>query len=160
MPQTQKSIEYQLPYPGILPDNPLYSLKAIRDKVVDFLISDPKKKAEFSLLQADKRLNAGVYLFNSAKENDKKVNLAISTISKAENYFFKSIMEIKKAKAQGVNISDLAGKLLTASEKHQEVITSLERRSKGNIRESLVRERKRSEGFEKQAIELLSEKAQ
>lgn len=163
-PQVQNTVEYELPYPGLLPDNPLYFLKVIRDRVVSFLISDPKKKAEFNLLQADKRLNAGLYLFNSAKsgtvqnptkENEKKINLAISTISKAENYFFEAILEINKAKTQGIDITNLAGRLLTSSEKHQEIIISLEKRSKGNIKESLMGERKRTESFEKQVREIL-----
>ncbi|HSW97310.1 MAG TPA: hypothetical protein VLF89_05800, partial [Candidatus Saccharimonadales bacterium] len=36
-----KQIQYDLPYPGLLPDNPLYSLKVLRDKIVEFFISDP-----------------------------------------------------------------------------------------------------------------------
>src|SRR5438309_421306 len=50
------SISYQLPYPGMLPDNPLYFLKVIRDGVWSFLLSNPLKKADFDLLQADKRV--------------------------------------------------------------------------------------------------------
>ena len=138
-----------------MPDNPLYALKVIRDKVVSFLISSPLKKAEFNLLQADKRLNAGVFLFNS-----KKINLAISTISKAENYFYEAIAEIKRANGQGVSTRNLTEKLLDASKKHQEVISSLEKRSKGSTAESLVFQRKRAENFEKQATEFLSKKSQ
>src|SRR3989344_6985739 len=57
---TDQVEEYTLPYPGILPDNLLYPIKVFRDRIVSFLISDPLKKAEFNLLQADKRLQAGV----------------------------------------------------------------------------------------------------
>ncbi|PIZ98613.1 MAG: hypothetical protein COX78_02915, partial [Candidatus Levybacteria bacterium CG_4_10_14_0_2_um_filter_35_8] len=55
---------YELPYPGLLPDHPLYFLKMTRDKIIGFFISDPIKKAEFDILQSDKRLSAGVYLLN------------------------------------------------------------------------------------------------
>ena len=55
-------VEYELPYPGLLPDNPLYYLKAIRDNILKFLIRDPMKKAEFDLLQSDKRLGASYAL--------------------------------------------------------------------------------------------------
>ncbi len=48
----KKFSEYALPYPGILPDNVLYNLKVFRDKVFEFLIIDPVKKADFYLLQA------------------------------------------------------------------------------------------------------------
>ncbi|MBF8250036.1 MAG: LPXTG-motif cell wall anchor protein, partial [Candidatus Levybacteria bacterium] len=65
-PSSNQEVNYELPYPGLLPDSPLYFLRVTRDKLVSFLISDPLKKAEFDLLQADKRLNAGIYLLNSA----------------------------------------------------------------------------------------------
>src|SRR5260370_38981843 len=61
-------MDYQLPYPGILPDNPLYELNALRDRIYGFLISDPLKKSEFDLLQADKRLAVGISLFNKGKK--------------------------------------------------------------------------------------------
>jgi hypothetical protein len=38
---TPTLVDYQLPYPGILHDNLLYKLKALRDKLVEFLIADP-----------------------------------------------------------------------------------------------------------------------
>ncbi len=52
---SKKTIEYALPYPGLLPDSPLYILKAIRDRIIEVLISDTMKKANFELLAADKR---------------------------------------------------------------------------------------------------------
>lgn len=153
--EIKQAINYDLPYPGILPDNPLYVLKAARDKIVSFLISSPLKKAEFNLLAADKRLNAGVYLFNKGKN----ISQAVTTISKGENYFYEAISEIRKANNQGINTRGLTEKLLDASRKHQETISSFEKRSKGNIRESLARENKRVKDFEKQVSELLSQKS-
>jgi hypothetical protein len=51
-----ENVEYYLPYPGLLPDNPLYYLKAIRENIQKFFISDPLRKAQFDLLQANKTL--------------------------------------------------------------------------------------------------------
>src|SRR5258708_61565 len=65
-----KEIQYELPYPGILPDNPLYFLKTFRDTIVLFLISEPWKKADFDLQQADKLVNASIYLSNEKQVND------------------------------------------------------------------------------------------
>src|SRR3989344_1770388 len=81
--EENKSVDYDLPYPGLLPDHPLYFLKMMRDSAIGFLISDPLKKAEFDLLQADKRLNSGLYLLHNDK--DKNAELAQSTISKGED---------------------------------------------------------------------------
>src|SRR5690242_14285884 len=54
--------DYTMPYPGLLPDSPLYSLKVFRDRVISFFISDPLKRSSFDLLQADKRLEGAYYL--------------------------------------------------------------------------------------------------
>ena len=124
-----EKIDYELPYPGLLPDNPLYFLKMVRDRVVSLLISDPRKKAEFDLLQSDKRLNAGVYLFNKKKFKD-----AVSIVSKAENYFEQALQKTKEAKAQGMKTSEMTNKLINSSKKHKEVLKSLEEKSPQNFK--------------------------
>lgn len=58
------SVEYVLPYPGILPTHPLYVLKKLRDSIIEALIADPVKKVEFYILQADKKLNMAIFLFD------------------------------------------------------------------------------------------------
>lgn len=117
-----KSIEYFLPYPGILPDNPLYKLKVLRDKIVLLLISDTLKKSEAELLQADKRLNSAVPLVKKGKE---KYALAEETVSKAENYLDAAISDAEKAKKEKREVADMVAKLNTAARKHQEVINLL-----------------------------------
>lgn len=146
---SQEEVNYELPYPGLLPDNPLYFLRIIRDKTVGFLISDPFKKAEFDLLQADKRLNAGIYLFNSALLNEKKIKLAISTISKAENYFEQALDKIGEAKMQGRNISEMEGKLRNALKKHKQELEFLAKKASPNFAVGFEKEQKRVTDFEK-----------
>lgn len=97
---------YSLPYPGILPDNPLYKLKVIRDFVMGFFISDPVKKSNYNLLMADKRTSASQILFDSGKQK-----LALDTISKAQNYYELAIEQVDLSRKQGefaaVDISKL-----------------------------------------------------
>lgn len=119
-----KLSEYPLPYPGILPDNPLYVLKTTRDKVISFLVSDPIKKAEFNLLQSEKRLGGGLYLF---KKGINKEKLAQETISKGENYFEEAIVSIQQAKKEGRNTTSIVEKLALSSKKQAEVIKELEK---------------------------------
>lgn len=151
---SQEEVSYELPYPGLLPDNPLYFLRIIRDKTVGFLIADPLKKAEFDLLQADKRLNAGLYLLNSIRQNDssekndKKIKLAISTISKAENYFEQALNKMGEAKMQGRNINETEGKLKNALRKHQQELERLIQKVSANLVVSFEKEQKRAAGFE------------
>lgn len=143
-------VDYELPYPGLLPDSPIYFLRIIRDKTVSFLISDPLKKAEFNLLQADKRLNAGIYLFKKGK-----FSLALSTISKAENYFEESLEKARKARGEGMDISDIVRKLTNSARKHQEELSSLEEKSPQSFKESFKTQRKRVEVFEKEVRRLI-----
>ena len=145
-PSSVKTIDYALPYPGLLPDNPLYVLKAVRDRIIEVLISDPIKKANFELLQADKRLNEGVSLFN---KGEKKYALAETTISKGENYFEKGIAQIERAKKQGIITAGTSQRFHLASLKHIEIIKGLINKSRGDIEQRLLLDEKRAEEFEK-----------
>jgi hypothetical protein len=136
-------VNYELPYPGLLPDSPLYFLRIIRDWSVGFLISDPVKKSEFDLLQADKRLNAGIYLFNEGK-----VSLAFSTVSKAENYFGEAIAKMREAKTEGRDVSGIKENLMTAVKKHEEELGILAGESDINFKKSFQNELKIVTGFD------------
>lgn len=121
---------YQLPYAGLLPDNPLYFLKAFRDRVVEFLISDPLKKSEFDLLSADKRLSMGIALYDK-----KNYSLSESTISKGENYFEEGIKNMETAKKQGQPIDpSLLVNYDLSTKKHKEVIENLSAKSSGGVK--------------------------
>lgn len=146
-------IEYQLPYPGLLPDSPLYFLKVARDRIVSFLIFDPLKKAEFDLLTADKRLGAGLSLVNKKQEKD---DLAVSTISKGENYFEEAISKIKEAKRQGIETKEFLRKMSLAAKKHLEVLKQLEGKAPPNKKEGFKNLQKRVEDFEKEVNALIS----
>ncbi len=145
------TIDYILPYAGILPDSPFYFMKTFRDKVVSFFVTDPKKQAEFDLLQADKRLVAGRYLFT---ESHPKYSLALDTISKGENYFFFGIENASIAKKQGEDVNGLLDTMLTASLKHKEVLIALEESSPMSYQPIIAGQVKRVEDFTKQVTSL------
>lgn len=142
--------DYQLPYAGILPDSPLYSLKTLRDKIISFLISDSLRKAEFDVLQADKRLQAGVQLVEKGKED-----LAEVTISKGENYFEEAISNIEQAKREGKDIKPLQEIMLRSVKKHMEVIKLLEKKA-GKKKEQFAAISQRLTGFEKKVNLLIN----
>jgi hypothetical protein len=144
--------QYNLPYQGILPDNPLYFLKALRDNALNFLITDPVKKANYDLLMADKRLSAASALLNKGK-----VDLSITTLSKSGNYFYLAIQQAATAKKQGEDANDLLSTLLTASLKHQQVIYKMEQQSTGDARQILQDAQIRVEDMQK-SVELLKAK--
>lgn len=118
----KKTIEYHMAYPGLLPDSPFYFLKMARDRVVSFLISDPLKRAEFDLLQADKRVLGGVHLLNKDRT---KANLALATASKGQQYMKKALTDNVEAKKYGNDTSIFSAKLYLASQKQEEVLTAV-----------------------------------
>lgn len=126
-----EEIDYQLPYPGILPDHPLYALKLLRDRLLNFLIRDPVKRVEFNLLMSDKRLNMGNYL----TEKNNPV-LSEEIVADAEKFFEKAIFEMEKAKGQGREIRpELLEKLNLSAAKHLEVVSRLSDVSPENVKE-------------------------
>lgn len=117
----EEKSEYLLPYPGILPDHPLYFLKQVRDGIMDRLIVDPLRKAEFHILQADKRLNMGKLLVEQGKGT-----LAESTISKGENYIERAAHGLAAFKSTGRSVpASLIDRLTRSMEKHVEVLGDL-----------------------------------
>lgn len=146
----KKQLEYQLAYPGLLPDSPLYFLKTIRDRVVNFLITDPLKRIEFRLLQADKRLSAGRTIFRNGKGQ-----LAESTLAKGENYFEEAIREVKAAKNQGLDTKYMVEKMIASAKKHEEIISDLESKSTGQLAQQFSVLHKRVDGFKEEVSALM-----
>lgn len=109
---------YQLAYPGMLPDHPFYKLKVVRDKLLFALISDPKKKIEFFLLQTDKGIAATEELVKK-----KEIELAKQTALKAENNYTLITYEAKSNKK--VLTKKDHESLQQAALKHQEVLKSI-----------------------------------
>ena len=108
-------VEYNLPYPGVLPDSPLYVLKVALDNVVSFFIRDPKQKAFYLLFLSDKRLAAGEIL---VKNN--KTDLGITTVKISQEYYTKAVDLAVKVK----DLS-LTEKLIVAGVKHNDVMVDL-----------------------------------
>ncbi len=114
-------IVYNVAYPGIvLPDNPLWPLKVLRDRIWLSFTFNPIKKSELYLLLADKRLASAQILYKKGKSE-----LATSVLTKAEKYLEASVDEEKIAKDQGLDTSNLLHKLSLCSLKHREVIDQL-----------------------------------
>lgn len=128
----KKASDYVLPFPGILPDNILYTLKIARDKVFEFLIVDQVKKADFYLLQADKRLTSGEALIAKSK-----FLLGEQTISKAEKYLIQAADMASLAAARGKETGDVIDRLKKASLKHALVIEELRKKGPESILDGL-----------------------
>lgn len=113
-------IKYYLPYPGILPDHPLYTLKMVRDRIWLWLTTDSSKKVEVLLLFSDKRLGAAKALIEG-----NKINLGVSTLEKGEKYLERATLQLEENKQKGKEVKQIAKQLETAAKKHEEVILKL-----------------------------------
>ncbi len=116
-PVVVSKIEYYLPYPGILPDSPIYKVKMVRDRVVLWLTFGEQKKAEKELLYANKRIGAAVALADGGKKE-----LAVSTATKAEKYLESAMARVDKLLAAGVDAKSLKLELEKATVKHKEIL--------------------------------------
>jgi len=149
-PTPVQSNNYTLPYPGILPDNPLYLLKVIRDQIITFFITDPFKKSEFFLLQSDKRIASSWYLL---EKGSKEYDLAYTTLSKSNNYLNQAVQQARNAATSGESTSALVGDLKDAIVKHEMTITQMmtipgvAKNTLANEEQRLVDEEKIVSGF-------------
>ena len=117
----QNKVIYNLPYPGILPDNPLYFVKIIRDRINEFMTRDQYKKAQIYLLYSDKRAAMAMSLAKKGKNK-----LAIDTFSKGEKYFLQIPDLLKQTKEQGSSApSSFIETAKLANAKHKELIDEL-----------------------------------
>lgn len=143
-----EAIEYQLPYPGILPGSPLYSIKMIRDRIMEVLISDPVKKSNFYLLQADKRTASALMLYE--KGDDK---MAETTLTKAQKYLEKSLVKAQEAKNSGKDVGDIFARIKDSSTKQKQEIEIISGKSKEKGK-SLVDDLEKVKNIEKSADQL------
>lgn len=149
---TPTEVNYFLAYPGILPDNPFYFIKAMRDKTVSLLINDNVKRAKFNLLTSDKRMFAGQLLI----EKD-KTELGLVTISKSNNYFHHSIAALQRARLQGTDTREVYIEMSTSIQKHIELMKKYERYFKKEEKDLYRTELKRMQEMEKSVYKELDQ---
>ena len=153
---TPTHINYELPYPGILPDNPFYFLKVIRDGIVKFLINDSLKKAQFSLLSAEKRMFAAKLLVDKGEDK-----LAVTTMGKSNNYLDDAITAIRAEKKENPKTPDVKlflEQFKSATKKHHELADDMKPSIDKKYINIFVREEQRIIFSEKTAENLLRQR--
>lgn len=118
---TKININYEFPYPGrILPDHPLWPVKALRDKLWTILTINSSRRMELLLLFADKRIASSKVLFEREKPE-----LAFSTLTKAEKYLEAAAKAEIEERKKGTDTKNFLTQLANASLKHREVINEI-----------------------------------
>lgn len=152
LPRESEAVQeetYVLPYPGLLPDNPLYPIKAFRDRMVSLLISDPLKKAEFNVLQSDKRMGASLALY---KKGEKE--LAEQTVGKAGNYFEEAIAKASEAKQQGKDITLLLKQFDLAAQTYTSMLEEFHTKADGSVKKLFADDLTRMQELRKRIVAL------
>lgn len=145
-------VEYYLPYPGILPDNPLYKIKALRDRVLLMVTFDEVKKAERELLYADKRIGAAQVLAEGGK-----MGLGISTATKAEKYLESAVNRAVKLSGGGRDVKSLFLTLTKAAAQHREILEVISDKSGGVEKEVLGRTLEQVGSLQEKLVQAMTE---
>ena len=115
------NIDYTLPYPGrVLPDHPLWAVKALRDRLWLLVSVNPSRKAELYLLFADKRLASSKILFEKGKPD-----LAFSALTKAEKYLELARLKDEENRKAGMDTRQFLTRLANSALKHREVLNEI-----------------------------------
>lgn len=119
-PTIPPKVNYYLAYPGILPDQPLYKLKAIRDRVRLMMVKKSPQRVALLLLYADKRIGAGVALIEG-----NQIGLGVTTMQKGGKYYEQAVLLASELTNQGVDIEPIRDSLSKAPLKYIEEIDVL-----------------------------------
>jgi len=129
---TPYQVDYYLPYPGLLPDSPLWPLKALRDRLWPLITLNPTTKAEKFLHLADKRTAAAEVLIQGNQPD-----LGTSVATKAGKYLEKALIQEQKARDQGQNTDTLLENIAKSALKQQEIIHQSQTKVEGEAASAL-----------------------
>lgn len=114
-------IQYRLANPGsVLPDHPLWPVKAARDRIWLYATTSDTRKAELNLLLADKRLFSAKILFEKSD-----IETGYTALTKAEKYLEEAAQLEQENRKHGIDTSEFLIHLANASLKHLEVINDM-----------------------------------
>ena len=114
------TLDYTMPFPGILPDHPLYKIKLFRDKILLSFTRDPIKKVNLQLLMSDKQVIMGGLLWEKGK-----ADLAVDTFTKSEKGLLTVVMSLVELKKTSFPPAGLVDKVELSAKKHEELISNL-----------------------------------
>ena len=120
VPTPASSVD-ELPYPGILPDNPLHQVKLARDKMVLMLTRDPIQKAHMLIKISQKGIASSMMI---AKKG--KTKMAVEVMSNVRAPLDESLSYLAEAKGQGNSPdSEVLNELKATIQKYQNSLVEL-----------------------------------
>lgn len=146
--EVKPTVSYVFPYPGILPDHPLYSFKSARDTILLFFTRQPDKKSELYLLLSDKNMAMAELLWEKGE-----ISLGQKHFITAERYLLQSVKSWNTV-SNPKDYAVYADKLKKSLRKHEEILSSYQSRNRD---ESISRNIENALATNKQAGSLYSE---
>lgn len=135
-PSAAPSIEYALPYPGLLPGHPLYPVKQLRDHILLLFARNPAQKCTLLLFLSDKKLAMAMQLWESQKQE-----LAVQTLKESHEHMLEGSTYLVTLKKENTLPVGLAEKYRTAHKKHEEIhMTLVKTAPSASIRQRLEHE--------------------
>jgi len=123
--QQSETLEYPLPYPGILSNNPLYIFKEFRDYLMRALLSDQAQQIDFDVLQSDKYVAMSL-----AYEKLGEWDLAAKTMQQSLKEMNIAVSETSVVMKNGGTIPGyIMDKLEKSTVKHKELADDLQKAS-------------------------------
>lgn len=117
------TVDYYLPYPGILPDHPIYFMKMMRDRVLLWLTRNKVERTQRLLLYADKRIHAAKVLVEGNQGE-----LGVTTATKAERYLEQAVEQWSQLDGSEARKDILLETLVKAQLKHEEILLKIHER--------------------------------
>jgi len=119
--QTNNTVDYDLPFSGMLPDNPFYIIKKARDHMYIFFTRDHIKKSELLLKVSDKKVSMAEQL--AEKE---KWDLVVETLEDSQDDCDQMLFSMETSQKIGTSPSpELVVIAQTSNQKREEVMEQL-----------------------------------
>jgi hypothetical protein len=134
-------VSYDMAYPGLLPDHPLYFLKVARDNVMGFFKGKPEEKAAFALHQAEKHIGAS-HILITQKNNPE---LAYTSLQESQNFLAEAIAQTQTAKEEGWDTKELCDKVKHAGKKYTVVLKEVEKYYSPSDSKQFAEEKKKAD---------------
>ncbi len=112
-------LSYHLPEVGILPGNPFYVFRVMRDFIWLRLTTDPVAKTKLLGHMADKKMAEAVALMG-----DSKFKLTYESISEAANYLEEMRLSLNNIKGQKDMVKDLGLQMLKSGRAYAMIISN------------------------------------
>ena len=116
------SSAYVLPYPSTMPGSKFYKLRIILEQIEKYWYFGNLSQFKYSLSLSDRYLVEAKTLFEY-----NQFLLANNALKKSDDYFLKASHFLLQARDEGKNVSEVQTNFIFASQKHQEVLNSLEK---------------------------------